>query len=216
MCNPDPPQIPEDTETQRSPVRGIAVAQSGRAMRASSGFTLVEMMFVIVILGVLAAVAVVAYTKNSRKARAAEVPQVFGELKTREETYHAEFGRYLPACPNPAGTPFEDCAEGDYWPAPLPGYGKIMDASAMPARWSALKVRLPSTGLYCQYEVVAGLSGSDTNMAAVGIDLFGGAAPTRNWFYLMARCDWDGNSAVNAQYVQRDDESGMGKTNEGR
>jgi hypothetical protein len=32
----------------------------------------------------------------------------------------------------------------------------------------------------------------------------------------MARCDWDGNSAVNAQYVQRDDESGMGKTNEGR
>jgi prepilin-type N-terminal cleavage/methylation domain-containing protein len=185
-------------------------------MRRGGGFTLVEMMFVIVILGVLAAVAVVAYTKNSRKARSAEVPQVFGELKTREGMFHAEFGRYLPACPNPAGDQWEDCAEGDYWPAPLPGYGKLMDATALPARWSALKVRLPSSGLYCQYEVVAGLAGSDTNMAAIGDDLFGGAAPTRNWFYLMARCDWDGDSGTNATYWQRDDESGMGRLNEGR
>jgi type II secretory pathway pseudopilin PulG len=173
------------------------------------------MMFVVVILGILAAVAVVAYTKNSRKARASEVPQIFGELKTRESMHHAEFGRYLPACPNPAGDPFADCAEGDYWPAPLPGVGQQMDATAIPARWRALRVRIPSA-LYCQYEVVAGLAGSRTNMAAVGDELFGLVAPTRNWFYLMGRCDWDSNSSINATYAQRDDESGMMKENEGR
>jgi prepilin-type N-terminal cleavage/methylation domain-containing protein len=185
-------------------------------MRGTSGFTLIEMMFVVVILGILAAVAVVAYTKNSRKARASEVPQIFGELKTREAMFHAETGRYLPVCPSPSGDAWADCAEGNYWPDPLPGRGELMLASPLPARWSQLRVRLPTSGLYCQYEVVAGLAGTRTNMATVGDELFGVAAPTRNWFYLMGRCDWDSSSSINATYAQRDDESGMLKENEGR
>ncbi len=187
--------------------------------RRGDGFTLVEMMFVIVIIGILATIAVVSYSRNSRKARASEVPQIFGELKTRENMYSAEFGRYLPVCPNPvAGQPWEDCAEGDYWPTPLPGRGDMMNATALPARWTQLKARLPSAGLYCQYEVIGGLAGDRTNMAAIGNTLFDPTlgAPTRNWFYLMARCDWDDDPTINAEYWQRDDWSDIGKRNEGR
>jgi prepilin-type N-terminal cleavage/methylation domain-containing protein len=182
------------------------------------GFTLIEMMFVVAVLGVLAAVAVVAYTKNVRKARAAEVPQVFGELRAKEEQYAAENGRYLPVCPNPSGTPVgvSDCAEGDWFPATLPGKGAVINYGALPARWLDLKVNMTRQGLYCQYEVIAGLANDRTQMGAFGNDVWGANTPTRNWFYLMSQCDWDGDSLVKAQYWQRDDWSEVGARNEGR
>ncbi len=184
-------------------------------MRKRGGFTLIELMFAVAILGVLVSVAVVAYTRNVRKARAGEVPQIFGELKMREETFRAERGFYVPVCPNPSGTEYQDCAEGDYWPEPLPGKGKAMDASTPPTRWNLIKATPPQAQLYCQYEVIAGKAGNDTNIGATG-DLMFTAPPVRNWYYLMAQCDWDGDSAVKATYWQRDDWMEIGKLNEGR
>jgi prepilin-type N-terminal cleavage/methylation domain-containing protein len=182
------------------------------------GFTMIEMMFVIVVISVLATVAVVAYTKNARQARAAEVPQIFGELKTREEMYHAENAHYLPVCPTFSGTPvgISDCAEGDWFPATLPGKGAPIDYGVLPQRWLDLKVNMPNRALYCQYEVIAGLKNDRTQIGTIGAEMWGATTPTRNWFYLMAQCDWDGTPAVKAQYWQRDDWSELGKRNEGR
>ena len=50
-------------------------------------------------------------------------------------------------------------------------------------------------------------------MGATGTVLFT-AAPPRNWYYLMAQCDWDGDSSVNALYWMRDDLSTLGQSNE--
>ena len=180
---------------------------------------MVELMFVVLIVGILATLAVIAYTRNVRKAHSAEVPQIFAELKSREDMYNAEFGKYLPACKAPSSG---NCAEGDYWPATLPGRGDKMDATSPPATWKTLKVVLPSAGLYCQYEVIAGLANDDGSMGPTGQGLFVGAdgttyqTPTRNWYYLMAQCDWDGDSSVKAQYWQRDDLSELGRANEGK
>lgn len=187
------------------------------AQMRQDGFTLVEMMFVVAVIGILATVAVVAYTKNVKKAHAAEVPQVLGELRSREEMYAAEKGRFLPVCPNPSGTPVavSDCAEGDWFPATLPGKGNIQSYT-LPQRWLDLKVNMTSQGLYCQYEVVSGLANDRTQMSTWGTLMWGAATPTRNWFNLMAQCDWDGSSLVKSQYYSRDDWSELGKVNDGK
>ncbi len=183
-------------------------------MRRSDGFTLIELMMVVVVIAILAGLAVVAYTRSVVKARSAEVPQIFGELKSREESYKAEFGTYASLCPSaPANVVPSDCAEGDYWPTPLPGKGNQMDATVMPARWLTLRVSLPRGGLYCQYEVIAGPAGSNLQISTMGqkLDLFTkGMWQFRAWYYLIAQCDWDGDPAVNALYWQQDDLTELG------
>jgi prepilin-type N-terminal cleavage/methylation domain-containing protein len=188
-----------------------------RRMR-QAGFTMIEMMMVVAVLAILTVVAVVGYTKVTRKARSGEVPVIFGELKTREDAYHAEAGKYLPACRSATtATADQDCAEGDYWPDPLPGRGAQMDASGvMPVRWQTLHVHLDRGGLYCQYEVVAGLKDIGTNLGFYGQKVFGATPPARNWYYVVSQCDWDGDSTVNAMYWQRDDLSLIGSENEQR
>ena len=185
-------------------------------MHRSHGFTLIEMMFVVAVIGVLAAVAVVAYTKSVNKARAGEIPQIFGELKSREEAFKAEFGYYLPACSNlTTATGTNDCAESDdFFPATITGGPNKTDATTLPTRWQTLRVNLPSGGLYCQYTVIAGPAGDNTKIGTTGQLMFGTTAPVRAWYYLMAHCDWDGDSSVNATYWQRDDLTELGKDNE--
>jgi prepilin-type N-terminal cleavage/methylation domain-containing protein len=185
-------------------------------MRATrGGFTLIELMFAVAVLGILVAVAVVAYSKNVRKARAGEVPQMFGEMKMRQEAWHSERGFYLPLCPAPTGTLYEDCPEGQYWPQTLPGRGAGMDATSPPPRWTTLRVNVPKGELYCQYEAVAGRAHSGANIGDKGSLVFP-TTPTRNWYYLLAQCDWDSSSSINAMYWQRDDWTELGKENEGR
>jgi prepilin-type N-terminal cleavage/methylation domain-containing protein len=190
--------------------------QRERAMPSRDrGFTLLELMFAVAVLGILVSIAVVAYTRNVRKVRSGEVVQIFGELKMRQDVWHAENGSYLPLCPSPSGATGADCPEGQYWPASLPGGGKAMDATDPPARWRQARVSIPSGSLYCQYSVVAGKANSSANIGEVGSILFP-TAPVRNWYYLMAQCDWDGDDAINARYWQRDDWTELGRENEGR
>src|SRR5215470_433484 len=93
-----------------APVGWQTGCSAGRRMR-QAGFTMIEMMMVVAVLGILTVVAVVGYTRVTRKARSGEIPVIFGELKTREDAYHAEAGKYLPACRSAtSATADNDCA----------------------------------------------------------------------------------------------------------
>ncbi len=58
------------------------------------GFTLVELMVVIVIVGILAAVAIPKFTHASHKAKASEFPTILAQIFTAEAAYEAETGSF--------------------------------------------------------------------------------------------------------------------------
>lgn len=68
-----------------------------RKVRASAqGFTLMELMTVVIIVGVLSAIAVPTFSNYIYKARASEATEFLGVIRLREESYRSEFGVYCP------------------------------------------------------------------------------------------------------------------------
>jgi prepilin-type N-terminal cleavage/methylation domain-containing protein len=63
-------------------------------LRSNGGFSLVELMIVIVIIGVLAAVAVPIYNNNVRKAKMSEADAALGSIRTQLRVYYGENGTY--------------------------------------------------------------------------------------------------------------------------
>ncbi|MDD5155743.1 MAG: type II secretion system protein [Candidatus Omnitrophica bacterium] len=60
-----------------------------------SGFTLLELIVVIVILGILATLGFTQYTKMVEKGRTAEARTVLGQLRSAQLAYHLEYGVYV-------------------------------------------------------------------------------------------------------------------------
>lgn len=62
--------------------------------RRRSGFSLVELLTVVVIIGVLSAIAIPTFMGYVFKSRTGEATQFLGTIKLREEAFRAEFGMY--------------------------------------------------------------------------------------------------------------------------
>ena len=58
------------------------------------GFTLIELMVVVIIVGILAAVAIPLYRSNVKKAMASEGAALLGSVMTAERVYYAENSAY--------------------------------------------------------------------------------------------------------------------------
>ncbi|MBU1998306.1 MAG: type IV pilin-like G/H family protein [Candidatus Omnitrophota bacterium] len=58
------------------------------------GFTLLELIIVIIIIGVLATLGFTQYTKLVEKGRAAEAKTILGGLRTAQQAYMLEYGAY--------------------------------------------------------------------------------------------------------------------------
>jgi prepilin-type N-terminal cleavage/methylation domain-containing protein len=69
--------------------------QPRNAARTRKGFSLMELMIVVVITGVLAAIAIPTFTGYIQKSRTSEAVQFLGVIKLRQEAFRAEFGQYL-------------------------------------------------------------------------------------------------------------------------
>ena len=64
------------------------------------GFTLLELIVVIIIIGVLATLGFTQYTKMVEKGRTAEAKTVLGQLRTAEVAYWQEYGAYTATLAN--------------------------------------------------------------------------------------------------------------------
>jgi len=147
--------------------------------RSAEGFTLIELMIVVLIVGVLAAIAIPSFTQYTHKARMAESVSFLGEIKQRQESYRAEFGQYADVSNGDLTqrTPDTLPQDGDRiaWPA----------GAALPAGWRMLAAS-PDGPTHFQYSVIAGIPGE----AAPGVY---NLPPNEFWFVAQARGDLDGD-----------------------
>lgn len=84
-------------------------------MKSTKGFTLVELVIVIVIVGILSVVAVPVYKGYTKKAMATEGKALLGAINTSQKVYYAEFGAFL--APEQAGALDVDATTNKYFRA---------------------------------------------------------------------------------------------------
>ena len=100
-------------------------------LHKKNGFTLVELMIVIGIVGVLAAIAVPIYTSNIKKAKMSEADAALGTIRTQLRIYYGENGSY-PATANVVDLPFNIKAselDGRYFQNTAYTYTKDSDST---------------------------------------------------------------------------------------
>ncbi len=68
-------------------------------LRARAGFTLLEVLIVIVILGVIAGLAVPIYSSQVERARAQEALMNLGALRESAQRFYSSFNSYTPTAP---------------------------------------------------------------------------------------------------------------------
>jgi type IV pilus assembly protein PilA len=65
-----------------------------KILRNKKGFTLIELMIVVAIIGILAAIAIPNFMNYQCKARQSEAKTSLGTVRTLQEAYLAEYGSY--------------------------------------------------------------------------------------------------------------------------
>ena len=79
------------------------------------GFTLIELIIVIIIVGILAAVGLTQYTKVVEKGRAAEAKMILGTLRTAQVAYNLENGAYTTVIADLGVQAQAACSEGTHY-----------------------------------------------------------------------------------------------------
>jgi len=140
----------------------------------SSGFTTIELLIGVAIVGILAAIAVPTFKSYVYRGRVTEAVTILNEIKTRQEAYRSRFGNY--AAVN--GTDW-----GNYTPASVPGVQPVAWPSS--AGWEELGLSSPGSVRF-RYATVAGQPGmappTDSNLD-----------PNKFWYAAQAEGDLDGD-----------------------
>jgi type IV pilus assembly protein PilA len=87
------PPTDETRETRRSTVKKLHTRRGG--------FTLIELMIVVAIIGILAAIAIPNFLRFQLKAKSSEGKTNLAAIRTAEESYFAEYGVYISSDASP-------------------------------------------------------------------------------------------------------------------
>lgn len=165
-----------------------------------AGFTLLEIMVVVTLIGILAAVTVPSWIRESRKGRGdSEINAMFAEIAAKEEQYKVDNGVYLaattcPSSPSSAGVDFNASC--------------VTTGSA----WTSLRVNAPESKIRCTYVVTAGAAGT-TLTPPTGFTVPN--QPVGAWYYVVGTCDLDGVSTTNSTFFQSSTDTVIQKLNFG-
>lgn len=198
--------------------RGPVVARPSLAARArgSYGFTLIELMMVVVILGVLATVAIAAYSRHVRNAHKTEVISDLSNLSLRQRSFRAVQGHFASttncegaACTYPLASSIAAAQGPVVWDVQSAEYTLDGQGDAEYFRgggplhgFDALRFLPDSGDSWCGYATLSGHGTNATDIdaadeppsATLADQVFPAGSDAyyaRDWFYSYALCDFD-------------------------
>lgn len=163
-----------------------------------AGFTLVELMVVVVILGILSAIAMPIYQGSRRRAMAVEASDVLSNIVRAQEAYRAHFGTYSDVSHDETLSGSGEGTSGaeagtDWWPRATTPNGQPF-YTGLPASWNQLGMR-PRDTVRFSYKTWSGNSNVVPSIGSSGDLGWSSLQPLERgiWFYACARGDLDGD-----------------------
>jgi type IV pilus assembly protein PilA len=162
------------------------------AKRSEQGFTLVELMITIVIVGILATLATFGVMKYLRMSKTGEPLQMIGSIKSSQEAYRAEMLSYLDV----SGA--KDISASSFYPGATPGtkvWGWGDTSTTVGANFKLLGVTSDAPVRFVYACSAGGPSDkpSVANLGSTSVANWPTAATGQQWYVVNAKGDLDGD-----------------------
>jgi type IV pilus assembly protein PilA len=159
-----------------------------RNLKKREGFTLIELMIVVAIIGILAAIAIPNFIKFQLRSKAGEGKINLAAVRTAEESYFAEVGTYLGWAAEPTTAPVQQKLSWVVNATPCSTPVASTDPGYCLIGWG------PEGDVYYQY--------------AVAVANTGGVGTQFNEFFADGVSDIDGDGALNTWGIHMPDVNG--------
>ena len=116
------------------------------------GFTLIELMIVVAIIGILAAIAIPNFLRFQLKAKTSEGKTNLAAIRTAEESYYSEFGVYVSALPSPTVAGKNVKAEFINGSPPNTGFDRL---GWSPEGWVFFNYVVTANGIFSEFTATA-------------------------------------------------------------